>query len=144
MAKEETILMGIEEQKEEEKTELVKEEPKKKPFALWEVGGTSYKLKLDAAGICELEAKYKKNLLELLDEESIPPLATMLTLIQVSMQRWHHGMTYKKVQSLYDEYQESGKTQIDLLKEVVVELYKVSGFFTEEMITEMEEEEEAL
>lgn len=119
-----------------------KEEPKKSNFATWTVGGETYKLKLQAAEINELEQVYKKNLLFLLDDdENIPPLSTMLTVIQAAMKRWHHGMTFKKVQDLYDLYFDGGKSQIDLLKEVVVPIFKVSGFFTKEMIEEMEAEE---
>ena len=44
----------------------VVEMPKRKPFALWEVGGQSYKLKLKTSAIVELESKYKTNLMNIM------------------------------------------------------------------------------
>lgn len=42
------------------------EMPKRKPFALWEVGGQSYKLKLKTSAIVDLESKYKTNLMNIM------------------------------------------------------------------------------
>lgn len=49
------------ERQEEEAQDEAPEEatPKRKPFALWEVGGKTYKLKLRTPAIVELEQKYK-------------------------------------------------------------------------------------
>lgn len=48
-------------------------ETKRKPFAVWTVGETDYRLKLDTATIAELETKFKCNLLTLLESSGSMP-----------------------------------------------------------------------
>lgn len=43
-----------------------KKAPQRNPFAIWEVGGETYRLKLQTAGVKELEAKYKGSIMELM------------------------------------------------------------------------------
>lgn len=100
------------------------------PFAYWTVGGRDYKLKLSTAVICQLEAKFKANLLSLIStNKDLPPLAVMLTIIQGAMKEWEHGIKYEEVQKLFDTYCNEGGSQIKLLEEVVLKIYEVSGFF---------------
>lgn len=100
------------------------------PYATWEVGGTEYKLKLTAEDIGNLERKYKRNLLIYLTDDGIPAIADMLTVIQAAMRTYHHGMTFLKVQSLYDTYVDEGGYQNELMTDVLIPLLEVSGFFT--------------
>lgn len=109
--------------------------PKRMPFMIWKVNGEEYRLKLTASMICTLENKYKKNLLILID--SMPPLSTMLTIVQAAMQKYHHGMTYSRVQAIYDDYVEEGGNQTDFFTDVIVELLNVSGFFTDKQTEEV-------
>ena len=72
-------------------------ETKRKPFAVWTVGETDYRLKLDTATIAELETKFKCNLLTLLESSgSMPALSVMLTIIHGAMKKFNHGVTYKE------------------------------------------------
>jgi len=113
-------------------------EKKKRPsFAVWTVGGEEYKLKLTTAVICQLEDKFKRNLLNLLD--GVPPLAVMLTITQGAMKTWNHGMKYADVQNLFDKYCEEGGTQLTFMTDVLMEIYKVSGFFSEDQQAAMDE-----
>ena len=117
-----------------DEAEAVKEEAesakkKRAPFAYWTVGGRDYKLKLSTAVICQLEAKFKANLLSLISNKDLPPLAVMLTIIQGAMKEWEHGIKYEEVQKLFDKYCEEGGSQVELLEEVVLKIYEVSGFF---------------
>ena len=50
-------------EEEEKATPITK---KRSPFAIWEVGGKEYKLKLNTATITQLEAKYKTNLMNIM------------------------------------------------------------------------------
>lgn len=107
------------------------EKPKRQPFAYWTVGGRDYRLKLTTDVICKLEEKFKRNLLSLLDA-GIPPLAMMLTITQAAMRKYHSGMKYTDVQNLFDRYCEEGGTQLTFFSDVLMQIYNVSGFFSED------------
>lgn len=107
-------------------------ETKRKPFAVWTVGETDYRLKLDTATIAELETKFKCNLLNLLESSgSMPALSVMLTVVHGAMKKFNHGITYKEVQILFDQYLDEGGSQVAFLSDVVLPVYQVSGFFSE-------------
>ena len=64
---------------------------------------------------------------------------TMMTIIQAAMLKFHHGMTFVKVQNAYDDYVDRGGDQMKLLSDVIMPLMGVSGFFTDsqmEIVTE--------
>lgn len=132
------ILTGIDPTNEVAEVVEAEQGNERKPFALWSVGNATYRLKLTAGAICEIEKRFKSNLLMMLADEGIPPLATMLTIIQSAMLKFHHGMTYHKVQEAYDLYVEEGGDQNKLLSEVIMPLMAVSGFFTPAQQEEME------
>lgn len=115
-------------------------QPKRKPFVLWTVGGMDYRLKLTASAICKLEQKYKKNLLLLITDAGLPPIAVMLTVIQAAMLQYHHKMTNLAVQKVYDQYVDEGGDQNKLMTDVVMPLMGVSGFFTQSQMEVLTEE----
>lgn len=122
---------GLEEMNETTEEKVVNmEEKKRSPFHYWTVGGREYRLKLKAATINKLENKYRQNLMNMIDE--IPPLSVMLTIIQAAMEPWEHGLSYPKVQNLYDSWTEEGGNQMDLFTKVIIPTMAVSGFFTPE------------
>lgn len=108
----------------------MQDKKKRAPFAYWNVGGREYKMKLTTAVICQLEDKFKSNLLNILDV-GIPPLAVMLTIIQGAMKQWEHGIRFVDVQKLFDQYTEEGGTQLTLMTDVLMPIFSVSGFFSE-------------
>ena len=114
----------------------------KKPFAIWKVKDKEYKLKLKTSAVCKLEEQLKCNLLSLLDK-GIPPISTMLLITHAAMKDWEHGIKFNDVQDKFDEYCEDGGSQIDFFTDVFMEIYTVSGFFSEaqvESVTEKIEE----
>lgn len=122
-----------------ENEKAVNIEKKRRPFAAWEVGGRTYRLKLTTAAICQIEDKFKRNLLDLLfSSGSVPPLSVMLTITQGAMKTWEHGIKYTDVQKLFDQYCEEGGTQMTFMTDVLMEIYKVSGFFSEDQTAEMD------
>lgn len=122
---------GLEEINETTEEKVVNmEEKKRPPFHYWTVGGREYRLKLKATTINKLENKYRQNLMNMIDE--IPPLSVMLTIIQAAMEPWEHGLSYPKVQNLYDSWTEEGGNQTDLFTKVIIPTMAVSGFFTPE------------
>lgn len=122
---------GLEEMNETTEEKVVNmEEKKRSPFHYWTVGGREYRLKLKATTINKLENKYRQNLMNMIDE--IPPLSVMLTIIQAAMEPWEHGLSYPKVQNLYDSWTEESGNQMDLFTKVIIPTMAVSGFFTPE------------
>lgn len=122
---------GLEEMNETTEEKVVNMEAKKRsPFHYWTVDGREYRLKLKATTINKLENKYRQNLMNMIDE--IPPLSVMLTIIQAAMEPWEHGLSYPKVQNLYDSWTEEGGNQMDLFTKVIIPTMAVSGFFTPE------------
>ncbi len=122
----------------EDKVIGIDEAKKRRPFAYWEVGGRSYRLKLTTSAICALEEKFKRNLLDVISG-GMPPLAMMLTITQAAMKNWEHGIRYVDVQNLFDKYCEEGGTQLSFMTDVFMEIYKVSGFFSENQQMAMDE-----
>ena len=118
---------------------LEEQKKKRQPFAYWNVGSRSFKMKLKASGIGRLENKYRQNLMNMIDD--IPPLSVMLTIIQAAMEPWEHGMSYTKVQNLYDYWADKeGGNQTDLYSKVIIPTLAVSGFFTQEQADVLVEE----
>ena len=123
---------------EEKVVSLEEQKNKRKPFAYWNVGGRSFKLKLKASGIGRLENKYRQNLMNMNDD--IPPLSVMLTIIQEAMSPWEHGVDYQDVQKLYDAWIEEGNSQFELYQKILIPIMVVSGFLPEKMASAMMEE----
>lgn len=142
-----------EEQQEVEAQEEVSEEkaPKRKPFAIWEVGGKSYKLKLKTPAIVELEGKYKTNLMNIMGsgQGGMPALSVMLDVAHAAMKDWQHGITKNEVMGLFNKYIEEGGSQLAFYMTVYMEIFTVSGFFSVNLSNQMsgalqEAKEEAL
>lgn len=113
----------------------------RKPFALWEVGGNTYKLKLCTAEICELEGKYKTNLMNIMGsgQGGMPALSVMLDVAHAAMKKWQHGITKAEVQNLFEKYTSEGGSQLDFYMKVYMEIFTVSGFFSNNLSTQMQD-----
>lgn len=118
--------------------DFAEEKKKRRPFHCWTVAGHDYRLKLKAAGIGKLENKYRKNIMNVVLDDGTPPLSVMLTIIQVAMEPWEHGMSYTDVQKLYDKWEEEEDgNQTDLFTKIIIPLMTVSGFFTPKQAQEI-------
>ena len=143
-------LVGIDEEietKEEVENESIAPEAteyKPRPYLEWTVNDQAFKLKLTSNIITKLEKRFGDSLLNAVLEKGIPPVSVVITILQAAMQKYHHGMKIQTVEDLYDRYIESGKTQIDLLKEVIYPIMGDAGFFTRGQITEMQKEMETI
>lgn len=129
------VVNGIDDMLETAAAEPEQETPEKvipfrKPYTVWEVGGAAYKLKLTAAVITQLESKFKTPLLDAIMADGIPALSTVMTLLQAAAQKYQHGLTSYKIGELLDTYFEEGKSQMDLLRDVIYPLMGDAGFFT--------------
>lgn len=129
-------------QETEKKEETAAEKKKSIGFAVWNVDGTGYQLKLSTAGIKELESRYKTNVINLMqpqDGESLPPLTVMLDVTHVAMKPWKHGVKVKDVETMFDRYMEDGGSQLDFYANVYMEIFMVSGFFSQTMAKDLSE-----
>lgn len=119
----------------------VVEMTKRKPFALWEVGGQSYKLKLKTSAIVELESKYKTNLMNIMGsgQGGMPALSVMLDVAHAAMKDWNHGITKNGVMDIFNRYIEEGGSQLSFYMTVYMEIFTVSGFFSVNLSNQMGE-----
>lgn len=115
------------------------EMPKRKPFALWKVGGQSYKLKLKTPAIVELESKYKTNLMNIMGsgQGGMPALSVMLDVAHAAMKDWNHGITKNGVMDIFNRYVEEGGSQLSFYMTVYMEIFTVSGFFSVNLSNQM-------
>lgn len=125
----------------EQAEEIRETEQKRKPFAIWEVGGKSYKLKLKTPAIVELETKYKTNLMNIMGAGNggMPALSVMLDVAHAAMKEWHHGITKSAVQNLFERYVEEGGSQLSFYMSVYMDIFSVSGFFSVNLSNQMKE-----
>ena len=116
-------------------------EQKRNPFALWEVGGKSYKLKLKTSAIVELETRYKTNLMNIMGtgQGGMPALSVMLDVAHAAMKDWQHGITKNEVQNLFEKYVNEGGSQLSFYMSVYMEIFAVSGFFSVNLSNQMQE-----
>lgn len=106
-------------------------------FAKWEVNGVEYKLRLKSSTVCELEEKLNGSLFGIMNGE-IPTLKTMLTVVFYSMKDFNSGIKREEVNYIYDSYVEEGGSQLELFSEIIMDIFKVSGFLSQAQVEEME------
>lgn len=95
-----------------------------------------YKLRLDARACVSLEKKLGKSPLNIFMEAQdggLPKLADIIAILHASLQKYQSGISEVDTYDLYDEYVDSGKTFTDLIP-VILEIFKVSGFFKDEEV----------
>jgi len=107
------------------------------------IGDKELKLRLDARSCVALERKLGKSPLSIFMEEdkSLPKLEDLIMILKASLQKYEHGYTEEKTYDLYDEYVDEGNTFTDFIP-VIMEIFKVSGFFKEDEIKKAEALEE--
>ena len=116
----------------------------RKQFAIWEVDGEEYKLKLKTSTLCDLEEKLGTSLMNVLGNGNMPALKIMLTIIHYAMKDYNSNIKFKDVQNLFDKYVDEGGSQLEFFTKVIMDIYKVSGFFTESQTEMMEEKQEEM
>jgi hypothetical protein len=103
--------------------------------------GKEYKLRLTASRIVALEkslgGKNPLDVLTVVEGGSMPPVTGVLLILHSAMQKFHHGIKWEDVLQMYDDYVDEGNTYTDLIP-VLVEVFKVSGFFQQDQDPEKE------
>jgi len=118
------------------------EKPKRRPFTVWTVGGTDYKMRLSTEAIAELEGRYKTNLLNLLstENEALPAMSIMLDVAFSALKKYNHGIGRKDMYTLFDRYVDEGGSQLTFYTDVFTDIFAVSGFFTAEAAEKLHQE----
>lgn len=103
------------------------------------IGKKELKLRLDARNCVDLERKMGKSPLAIFiqADKSLPKLEDLISVLHGSLQKYNKGFDLEKTYDLYDEYVEEGNTFTDFIP-VIMEIFKVSGFFKEEEIKDAE------
>ena len=109
------------------------------------IGEKNYKCRLTARACVDLEKKLGENPLNVFirvanSNGALPSLADLITILHASLQSMEHGITMDKAYELYDEFVDNGHTMMDLIP-IILEIFKVSGFFTEEQVKNAQEVE---
>lgn len=95
-----------------------------------------YKCRLNARACVDLEKKLGTNplnlFMEIANTSKLPELNTLITILQASLVQYQHGMSIDKTYELYDNFVDEGHNMMDLIP-VIMEIFKVSGFFPEEV-----------
>ncbi|MDU4889773.1 MAG: DUF6096 family protein [Clostridium sp.] len=114
-----------------------------KQFAIWEVGEEEYKLKLKTSAVCSLEEKLNMSLMDVIGTvRTMPSLSIMLTITHAAMKDWNAGIKRSDVDNIFDKYIEGGGSQLEFFTKVFMDIYKVSGFFSQTAAQKMEEQQE--
>lgn len=116
----------------------------RKQFAIWQVGDEEYKLKLKTSTLCDLEEKLGTSLMNVLGNGNMPALKIMLTITHYAMKDYNANIKFKDVQGIFDKYVDEGGSQLEFFTKVIMDIYKVSGFFTESQTEMMEEKQEEM
>ena len=127
---------------EEEKVVSIDQAKKKRmPWAIWQVGGREYKLKLTTPEILELEKKYKTNLMNIMGsgEGGMPALTVMLDITHAALKPFEHGMKMQDVIALFGKYEAEGGSQLEFYTKVYMNIFAVSGFFSTSLTEQMRE-----
>lgn len=97
-------------------------------FINFEVGNTSYKLRLNTRGIVMLEKQLGCNPLSIFGAagDTIPTITTMVAILHASLQQYNHGITLNDAYDIFDDFLAEGKATTDFIP-VILEIYKASG-----------------
>lgn len=104
-------------------------------FTKFNVKDKELKLRLRAKDCIELEKRLGASPLDELmkcQDGKLPTITFMIMVLHSSLQALENGYTLEKTYELYDEYVEEGNTMVDLIP-VLIEVFKVSGFFREDL-----------
>lgn len=138
---EQEVAQEVVKNEEEGKVISMEQGKKRMPWAIWEVGGRQYKLKLTTPEILELEKKYKTNLMNIMGsgEGGMPALTVMLDITHAAMKPFEHGMKMQDVIALFGKYEAEGGSQLEFFTKVYMNIFAVSGFFSTSLTKQMQD-----
>lgn len=111
-------------------------------YTTFEMAGDTYKLRLSASAIENLENKIGDNPLNValsVQSGGMPKVSKVLAILQASMQQFHKGVTPSKMNQLYDAYVDDGNSLMDLIP-VLLDVFRVSGFLPQETAEDQDDQ----
>lgn len=100
-------------------------------FTTLTIDNKDYNLKLSARACVDLEKKLGTNPLNVItrlaDNDELPSLETLLTILHCSLTTYNHGISLDDVYTLFDKYVDEGHTMLDLIP-LILDVFKTSGF----------------
>lgn len=103
------------------------------------INGTDYKARLTARSCVDLEKKLKSNplnvFMKIANSGELPELESLILILQAAISSYNHNFSIDKAYELYDEFIDEGHTMVDLIP-MIMDVFKVSGFFKEESAKE--------
>lgn len=114
-------------------------------YSDFKVGEKELKLRLDSRMCVALERKLGKSPLAIFmsEDKSLPKLEELIMILHASLQKYNQGYTEEKTFDLYDEYVNEGNTFTEFIP-VIMDIFKVSGFFKEDEVKKVVETEKKL
>lgn len=76
------------------------------PYVIWNVGGKEYKLRLTTFNSVQVEKQLGMGLTEAVNR--LMDSSVIITLLWGAMQPYNHGMNYREVCDIYDDYVAAG------------------------------------
>lgn len=110
-------------------------------FYEFKVDVDTYKLRLTTRNVIALERQYGCSPLALFEDDEVPKLDVLATILHASLQTYHHGISLTDVYEIIDRWLEEGNNTTDLIY-VVLELFKVSGIIPKDINVKQPQEGE--
>ena len=105
-------------------------------YTTLQIGEKEYKCRLTAKSCVDLERKLGGNPLNIFtkikENGEMPRLQDMMLILHSSLQAYNHGISLDDTYNIYDEFVNDGNTLMELIP-IIIEIFKVSGFFKEEV-----------
>lgn len=95
-------------------------------------GRKDYRLRITTRNVVMLEKQIGCHPLMIFGNgDTLPTITTMVTILHVSLQAYHHGITLNDAYDIFDDYLADGHTSTDFIN-VIIEIYKVSGIMADD------------
>lgn len=108
-------------------------------YTIFQVGSKEYKCRLTAKACVDLEKRMGGNplnvFMKIRETNEMPKLQDIICILHASLQAYEHGISLDDTYAIYDAYIDEGNSLMELIP-VLIEIFKVSGFFKEEVSVE--------
>lgn len=103
-------------------------------FKEFQVGETSYKLRLTTKDMINLEEEIGCNPLMIFGKngDRVPTVKTMTSILFYSLQSLQHGINRNDANEIFDRWLADGEHIVTDFVEVIVDIFKVSGLIKNE------------
>ena len=107
----------------------------------FKVGSETYKLRLGAREVAQLEKKLGGNsplsIFSGAEQNQMPELSKVLLILHASMVKLNNGIKEEDVYNIYDQYVEEGHSLTELIP-VLVDIFKSAGLIPKDIDAETE------